>query len=282
MLWNYKKHEERKRMKKIILASDLDQTLIYSNRFIEDASSDILEKVQDIEVYNGKNISFISKFTKIEIDNLILNNQIIPVTTRTIEQFKRISLFDDKLKYAITSNGGNILKNGEIFLEWQNIIEKQMKFLKKTKEEVYDEYDKIKSDDWSSALKLADNLFYYAIIDRDKINLEILEKFKLWLDKYDWNLSIQGRKLYLVPKCIDKWNALEYLKNIENFEFIVCSGDSKLDFQMMEKSDLGIIPKHGKEAIENLNEIHKHIEITSKEGIFASEEIIQKFKDQMK
>ena len=79
----------------MIFASDLDQTLIYSRKsfraHIEDNS------IQLIETLDGKEISFITYKTITLLIKLQLHSYFIPVTTRTIEQFQRITLFQNEI-----------------------------------------------------------------------------------------------------------------------------------------------------------------------------------------
>lgn len=261
-----------------IFASDLDQTLIYSHRFLEEFSQEEKNRVDLVEIFEGKEISFISKYVKEEIKKIIEKNLFIPVTTRTIAQFSRIEFFSKELnlKYAITSNGGNILINGEICKEWQKIMENKLKTESINKTVVLDEFNKIRDDSWSKECKLADDLFYYSIIEKSNIPWEKFEVFSLWLNENGWVSSIQGRKMYFVPKCVDKWVALKYISDLEKAKKIVSSGDSKLDLNMIINSTIGIIPSHGQEAIEFLGVPNSNIKITETKGIFAADEIVNK------
>lgn len=261
-----------------IFASDLDQTLIYSHRFLENFSQEEKNRVDLVEIFEEREISFISKFVKEEIKKIIPKNLFIPVTTRTIAQFSRIKFFSQELnlKYAITSNGGNILVNGERSEEWQDIIENSLKTESIDKTIVLEEFNKIRDDSWSKECILADDLFYYSIIEKTNIPWDKFELFSLWLDKKGWVSSIQGRKMYFVPKCVDKWIALKYIADLEKGKKIISSGDSKLDVNMIINSTIGIVPSHGQEAIEFIGEQKSNIHITETKGIFAADEIIRK------
>ena len=110
----------------MIVFSDLDRSIIYSKRFLKDDTTKL-----EIEIYNGENISYISKETVELIKKIKQNSYFIPTTTRTIEQFKRISFskYGLDFKYAVTSNGGNILVNGEVDKEYKLLIKEKLKFL---------------------------------------------------------------------------------------------------------------------------------------------------------
>ena len=108
----------------MVVFSDLDRSIIYSKRFLGKDKSEL-----EIEIYKNENISYISKKTVKLIKQLQKNIEFIPTTTRNIEQFKRIefSKYDIDFKYAITSNGGNILVNGKIDSEYKDYINQKLK-----------------------------------------------------------------------------------------------------------------------------------------------------------
>jgi len=83
-----------------IFACDLDQTLIYSSKFIFNLSLAEKEKIRIIEAKDGIAISYISVDCIAKIQEIMENNIFIPATTRTIEQYKeyryfKILLFQD-------------------------------------------------------------------------------------------------------------------------------------------------------------------------------------------
>lgn len=97
-----------------IFATDLDRTLIYSNRAFDNNNHFIC-----VEHINAKEITYMTQESIRLLHKLKEKVMIIPVTTRSIEQFKRVTIVSDS-KYAITSNGGTILKNGKILKEWKS------------------------------------------------------------------------------------------------------------------------------------------------------------------
>ena len=96
----------------ILFASDLDNTLIHSYKRAD--SADIC-----VETKDSKCLSYMTPkaYTMLQkLDGVCF----VPITTRSLEQYRRIKLFDDKLpRYALTSNGGLLLVNDEIDAEWR-------------------------------------------------------------------------------------------------------------------------------------------------------------------
>jgi len=198
------------------------------------------------------------------------------ILDRTVEQFSRINIFqnNNSPKYAITSNGGNIIIDGIVDADWNNHIREKINNNCTPFSDVLKKYFEIKKDNWISEFKTADELFHYAIIERANYPQEILSEFELWLEEYGWNLSIQGRKFYLIPRWLDKWNAVQHIAEIENADFIYAAGDSKLDFKLLLNSHKSIMPIHGIELLEESKKTSQHFNITNTSGLFASEEIL--------
>ena len=71
--------------------------------------------VRNVEVYNGREISFMTEKAIALLRELSDEMMFVPVTTRTVEQYNRVSLFHDEIRptYAITCNGGVVLKDGQ-------------------------------------------------------------------------------------------------------------------------------------------------------------------------
>lgn len=257
----------------MIFASDLDQTLIFSERFLLDRTL----PVRLIEQLEGKSISFMTERAILLLQEIHERMLFVPVTTRTIEQYRRITLFQNEVKplYAITSNGGNVLRNGEVDESWNKNIRKRMEDESLSLVDILVRFDSLKSSTWIQNEKSAEDLFYYFIIDREKIPANDMRDFTIWMEQNNWNVSIQGRKLYFVPAVVNKRDAVIYVKEIENRTKVFASGDSLLDLPLVNFADHSIVPAHGE-----IHHFHqtagtdKTIPFTSHTGILASEEIL--------
>ncbi|WP_459501680.1 HAD family hydrolase [Bacillus sp. C1] len=256
----------------MIFASDLDQTLIYSRKAFRAHIED--EQIQLIETLDGKEISFITHKTIFLLKQLQRQSQFIPVTTRTIEQFQRITLFQNEIipEYAITSNGGTILHNGKQDSTWRSIQTKRLAACME-KEDILTEFQNISHKEWVLSQKTADNLFHYCIINRENIPYDELTTFTDWLDTQGWTHSLQGRKLYFVPKPVNKWDAVQYVQEKIQAKTVITAGDSLLDLCMLEKSNYAIAPLHGELETKQRN-LSPHIVRTTEMGIYAAEDIV--------
>ena len=99
----------------MIIASDLDRTLIYSKRAIQELGDPPEQGLTPVERKENKWIGFMTENSFAALGELCRQHLFLPITTRTIDQFKRITIFqkDFPLSYAITNNGANILLNGD-------------------------------------------------------------------------------------------------------------------------------------------------------------------------
>lgn len=266
----------------MIFASDLDSTLIYSSRHCELISS---EKLFPVDSYNNNNCSFVTKSLQHKLEHINESMLFIPVTTRSPDQYKRMKYFYDviKPKYAVVANGGIILKNGIELKSWSNICSAKLKRVVSIKTMMglcsfFLESAFVKS------YSTCEDLFIYSIIDEDKlankilngqIDLNYLEILRSFCRKYNYIVSKQGKKVYIVPNCINKYDPINYIMNLENINILVAAGDSLLDYPLIEHSNYGIVPSHG-ELLRSLpvKNFAGTVYITKTSGIFAGEEIL--------
>ena len=269
----------------MLFVSDLDRTLIYSRKFILDPLSGEKFNVRLIETKAGEEISFMLESSINKLRELSRSLSFVPVTTRTLEQYQRIHIFQNEIipPFAIVSNGGNILINNEIDKEWNNIIRSKVLLQCLPLRAVLEEFDKVMCGDWVISKRHADDLFLYFIIDQNAIPFDELNYFELWLKANGWAMSLQGRKLYFVPNCITKWNAIFYIKELACAGKTCAAGDSLLDLCMLEMADFAIAPRHGEVAriLEAGNNTEGKIHITKSSGIHAADEILDYVREYM-
>lgn len=222
----------------ILYASDLDRTLIYSGRFLEEYPTDA--QIEVIETKGDKVISYISTDVKEKLKYINTNDNVIfiPVTTRSISEYSRIRL-DFTPEYAIMSNGGTILYKGNKLKEWEEYIKNNI-----NPGEMIDlilDIEELESINYS--VKCIDNCYLFFKTDNeelfDKEIITLINKYK------DYTFTRQRNKCYAIPKHFSKQIALRWLSNKLNHPFIVASGDSELDLPMLTLAHKAMIPSHG-------------------------------------
>ncbi|MCW3795291.1 hydrolase [Paenibacillus sp. LS1] len=260
----------------MIYASDLDQTLIYSRRSMgvsEDASG-----LVPAEWIRGELSAFMSAEALHKLKTLPEDIIFIPVTTRTVEQYQRIRIFQQDVipAYAITSNGGNILIDGKVDLAWNDYVRSQLQEYSAAAVEVRQLFGDVLNSDWVAGERLCDELFYAFVIHRDRMPIEqVTEKIHA-LGALGWEASIQGRKLYLVPSGVNKSAAVEHVRHQIGDVPVIASGDSLLDRCLLDFADYAIAPRHGelyREKQRNPDKIP--YQFTEQSGIFAADEILE-------
>lgn len=259
----------------MIYASDLDQTLIYSTRSMGAPleSPDILPA----ETVSGKIVSYMSKYTLSLLQGLPAGMEFVPVTTRTVAQYERIHVFRDHVVpgYAVTSNGGNILLHGRVDEDWRSMIRGKVSALAAGAVEARSYFEPIMNEQWVVGERFCDELFYAFVIERDRMPLEaVLEKAEQ-VKALGWEVSIQGRKIYLVPAAVNKADAVHEVRRRLGVSELIASGDSLLDQCLLEIADYAIAPSHGelfREKQRNPDSIPERF--TAKSGIFAADEIL--------
>lgn len=260
----------------MIFASDLDRTLIYSKKAMGEAFGST--EVIPVELYQGEHISFMSPETARLLVELSKTALFVPVTTRTIEQYERIFYIREtfKPKYAVTSNGGNVLIDGVPDPDWQRHVAEALT-RSENAEKVIEVFDRIASPDWVKSYRHSDNLFYSIILERENMPLDIVEDFRKELADMRWNLSVQGRKMYLVPDGVSKGDGLLHVKSLAGASRIAASGDSLLDESLLKAADYAIVPRHG-EIYAAYMEAGVYT-FTDRDGMGAAEDLIAKIAD---
>ncbi|MDR0269894.1 HAD family hydrolase [Paenibacillus sp.] len=258
----------------MLFASDLDKTLIFSKKSMGESLSD--HELVPVEEKGGVFTSYMTRSALLQLASIAQVSSFVPVTTRTVSQYRRVFQFSKQMdvKYAITSNGGNVLVDGEPDQEWGERIRIAAQS-SADREDIKKMYDEIASSEWALRGWLCDELFYTMIIDPEKAPFSVLDEFRQRLLVHGWALSIQGRKVYLVPAGITKGDALLYVKERIAASYIAASGDSLLDESLLRVADYAIAPRHG-ELYAFYGESSLHHQFTESSGIRASEELLER------
>jgi len=260
----------------MIYASDLDRTLIYSLSAIgvpEDSPG-----LVPAEIINGATVSYISSEALSQLAALARNIVFMPVTTRTVQQYKRINLFQETVipDYAITSNGGNILVGGEVDREWRESVGRLVVSQSAGAEEVRFIVRSALREEWIISERYCDDLFYTFVVQRDLLPPDLAALLGEQLAGLGWSVSLQGRKLYAVPMAVSKSAAIEHVRRTVQREPMVASGDSLLDKCLLDAADYAIAPCHGEIYAEHQRGAGKgEYLFTTCSGVFASDEILQ-------
>lgn len=252
----------------MIFVSDLDRTLIYSSKFITD---DVTFK----QVETGNYPSYMTKRAAELLHAIAQQLLFIPCTTRTVEQYRRVNFITNlSPKYAVTTNGGNLLLDGLPDQEYQREVQQKLQDCLPTAD-IMKEFNQIASE-WIIKTRDADGLFYYCIVDLSMVPQQELKQFIAWAATQNWDVSLQGRKLYLVPKVINKWAPIEKILDMTGKSKVYTAGDSLLDLPLLAATPNHLCPRHGElfQYYQQRQWGGPKITFTDGEGIIAGEEVL--------
>ncbi len=214
-----------------IFASDLDNTLIYSYKH------DIGMRKRNVEIYQSREISFVTDRTHSLLEKVKEKSIFVPVTTRSIEQYKRIDFGIEKIKYALTCNGGVLLVDGEKDSDW---YEESKRIAEQSLCELQKGISILEKDaNRKFEIRFIENLFVFTKCENPS---ETVENLKSQLDCTLAEVFSNGEKIYILPKKLDKGSAVKRFKEKMNAKKIISAGDSEFDIPMLEASDIALIP----------------------------------------
>ena len=229
----------------VLFTSDLDRTLIFSTRTK-------LQHVayEGIEQLDGRTISYMSQATYALLMELHKILDFVPVTTRSLQQYERLSLFQGALqpKLAIVANGGIILREGIVDEVWQERVTRQMAELPLLHEQLPEQFINYFTAPFVVEVHEMDKLFYVLKVDTNQLENQALAMFQRQLECYDWTCNLQGKKLYVYPQFLTKGHAVNYIKQQSLYDWHVAAGDAALDLPMLVLADTCFIPQHGELA----------------------------------
>ena len=227
-------------MRKILLASDLDNTLIHSYKHKREG--DIC-----VEMLNGAEQGFMSGKVHAQLSALPECVELVPLTTRSVAQFERIQLPKGCYKRAITTNGAILIENGIQNEDWRNSEKRFADELMPLMEKLRDE---LEGNAKLNVVRIVDEMYLY-------ISCAKPENVGEFMDRYssitELDVMLSGRKIYFLPPEINKGKALKRLAKGESGSFIIAAGDSTIDLPMLEAADLAIIPEALDQLLKNPN-----------------------------
>jgi hypothetical protein len=190
----------------VLVASDLDRTLIYSRGALE-AHGDLGRALMAVERHEGKNASWMTATAAAALAELASSAVVVPVTTRTPEQWHRIRLPGPAPRYAITANGGVLLVDGRVDRTWDTVVAAELAQVAPLGE-IWEHASRICRPEWTVKLRNARGLFCYAVLHRKRLPPGFLAEAAAWAADRGWQMSLQGRKLYWVPRSLTKSAAM--------------------------------------------------------------------------
>lgn len=229
----------------ILFTSDLDRTLIYSDKMMK--TYPVKGEITPTEYKGEQIITYMSQHSIDLLQRFNEKHLFVPVTTRALYQYERIHTIANiiKPKYAITSNGGTILIDGQPDIEWDHLIRRRLSVTSLPNEDMLKAFAKIRHDSWVEREFYIDDLFYMFHVNKEFIPHAELAMFEKELEEMGWRMFLHGKKLYVLPYNLNKAFAVQRIQSYVDYDVHVAAGDSIMDYDMLIQANIGYSPTHG-------------------------------------
>lgn len=220
-------------MQRIVFASDLDNTLLFSRKHA-------VETDLCVEILDGMPQGYLTKDTPRYLEQIMRHALFVPVTSRSVEQYRRIQFPDVcRPQYAVTTNGAILLIDGEIDRQW---YQESWKAVLPWKDELGQMLQVLGRQPLASRCRLVDEMFVFAACDTPQ---DAMELYTLLQGTTPLAIEVTGRKVYFFPPPVNKGTAISQLRHRFQADRIICAGDSSMDVPMLRQSDISIVPDQG-------------------------------------
>ncbi|MFJ9741288.1 HAD family hydrolase [Streptomyces sp. NPDC101166] len=260
----------------VLVASDLDRTLIYSAAALALTMPDArAPRLLCVEVHESRPLSFMTETSARLLTDLGDAALFMPTTTRTRKQYLRINLPGPPPKYAICANGGHLLVDGVSDPDWHASVTARLADECAPLAEVEAHLAAFSDPLWLRKQRVAEDLFAYLVVERELLPEEWVKELAVWAENRGWTVSLQGRKIYAVPKPLTKSAAVREVVRRTGAQLTLAAGDSLLDADLLLAADRGWRPGHGELADEAWTA--PRITALPERGVLAGERILREF-----
>jgi hydroxymethylpyrimidine pyrophosphatase-like HAD family hydrolase len=110
-------------------------------------------------------------------------------------------------------------------------------------------------------------------VDRSLLPDSWVKELAAWAEERGWTVSLQGRKIYAVPKPLTKSAAVAEVARRTGAARVLAAGDSLLDADLLLGADRGWRPGHGELAGTGWSA--PHVTALAEHGVAAGEAILR-------
>ncbi|MFI5765574.1 MULTISPECIES: HAD family hydrolase [unclassified Streptomyces] len=262
----------------VLVASDLDRTLIYSTAALGLTMPDpVAPRLLCVEVHESKPLSYMTETAAGLLAELSADPGavFVPTTTRTRKQYQRIRFPGRPAKYAICANGGQLLVDGVPDRDWRRQVAARLAADSVPLEEMNAHLLSVADPAWLRKARVAEDLFAYLVVERALVPAEWIKALTEWSEARGWTVSLQGRKIYAVPRPLTKSAAMHEVARRTGATSTLAAGDSLLDADLLLAAGTAWRPGHGELA--DAGWTAPHVTALTQAGVLAGEEIVRAF-----
>ncbi|MFC8436242.1 HAD family hydrolase [Streptomyces sp. NPDC057253] len=260
----------------VLVASDLDRTLIYSAAALALTMPDArAPRLLCVEVHESRPLSYMTETSAELLSELGDAAVFVPTTTRTRKQYQRINLPGPVPAYAICANGGHLLVDGVTDHDWHAGVTARLADECAPLDEIRAHLQETADPLWVRKHRIAEDLFAYLVVERELLPEDWVKELAVWAENRGWTVSLQGRKIYAVPKPLTKSAAVREVARRTGASLTLAAGDSLLDADLLLAADRGWRPGHGELA--DVGWTAPAITALPERGVLAGERILREF-----
>jgi len=214
----------------LLFASDLDNTLIYSRRHG-------IPGGVCVETLHGAQQSFLSPRTRDLLEQVCRKAALVPVTTRSVEQYLRLAWPPGCApRYAVAANGAVLLKDGVRVPGWREESEEELRAWREVMLSLMPEFS---DPDRYPRCRVVDEAYLFVLCADEA---QAVDGARVYAGLNGLTAAASGRKLYFFPPLVNKGRALARLKERFAPAVTVSAGDSVIDLPMLCEADVAVVP----------------------------------------
>lgn len=253
----------------LLAATDLDGTLVFSERGLGTRPG---AGHHAVEVLDGRPAGWVPVEAVADLTALAVSGRLVPVTTRSLEQYRRITLPGPPPPWAVAANGGQLLRDGTVDAAWDARVHRTIAAGSAPVGEVLARLSPLATQTWVRVVRDVAGLFTYLVAtDRAAIPAGVLDELVAWAAPRGLDVSQQGRKVYVVPRSLTKEAAVAEVVRRAGTAGLVAAGDSRLDAGLLAAAAAAIRPAHGELHLTGWH--RPHVVVTASTGAAAGAEI---------
>jgi hypothetical protein len=252
-----------------LVACDLDQTLIFSRRSFRLPAGTPEPPLVEVERLSDEPAAFMTEAAFAEVAELARRAVLVPVTTRTLAQYRRVRL-GVAPRFAVTANGGHLLVDGEPDAGWATTVAERLSGVAPLAD-LLPVAERLGRGGWCRLTRVADDVFIY-LVAHERDGIPDLTAVTAELAAVGWTVSVQGRKVYFVPAPLTKQAALAEVARRAGTGRTVAAGDSLLDAPMLAAADVALRPAHGE--LHDRAWMAPNLRVTAAAGLFGGQELV--------